>query len=910
MKRPSILDGRFVTALLLFLVALSVLFYGVFLPGQTKFSNDGPLSQLMAQCHRLPDRFTGCWADLNSVGFNAGGAPPGISLGLQWLLGPILFSKFDAIIGLLILGLGAWCFFKQSRLSPLACLLGGAAVMLNSTFFSVACWGVVAHDITAGLAFFALAALLNTSPRRSWLRLILAGFAVGMGVTEGGDVGALFSLLIATFVIFQAWIGAGPTLKNTAVGAGRVILIAVCAAFLAAQSISGLVNTSIKGIAGAHQDAQTKSERWDWATQWSLPKLETLGLVAPGLFGYRSDSPNGGNYWGAIGRTPAWDKYFENGSQGPAPTGLLRYSGGGNYAGEIVVLLALWAAAQSLRGKNSVYNPEQRKWLWFWGVLAILSLLLAFGRFAPIYQLFYALPYASTIRNPVKFLYFFSFALTILFAFGVDGLQRRYMQQNGAHRTITKFEKYWLYGCGLVWVGSLLAWLNYARHRDDLEQYLQSVHVNNYAAVAGFSIQQAGWFAFAFFLGAGFLSLVFSGAFAGRGGASGSIVLGLLLVADLGLANQPWIVFWNYHDKYASNSVIDLLRDKPYEHRVTAVPFELPPKEIVLRQLYKTEWLQQEMPFYNIQSFDVVEMSRTPEDLAAFGAMLTQPDPTNGLVRLARAWQLTNTRYVFAPADVGASWNRESYLLNSPLQPVARFDIVPRFGISVVTKTDQLTALLAPYGHFGLFELPTALPRAKLYAHWEVNPDNTNVLAQLFNPNFDPQSKVFVAAGLPPDTATNANDQSPGSVDFVSYAPKDLTLKAQASAPAVLLLNDHFDPDWRVTVDGKPETLLRCNFLMRGVYLLPGTHLVEFKFLPPVGLLYVSIASIGSALLTLGIFLISLNKERLPATPAVDPINEEPRQPGTETKRREPENRKKKNNLPNEKGKPGKKVNR
>jgi hypothetical protein len=169
---------------------------------------------------------------------------------------------------------------------------------------------------------------------------------------------------------------------------------------------------------------------------------------------------------------------------------------------------------------------------------------------------------------------------------------------------------------------------------------------------------------------------------------------------------------------------------------------------------------------------------------------------------------------------------------------------------------------------------------------------------------------VFVAAGLPPDTATNANDQSPGSVDFVSYAPKDLTLKAQASAPAVLLLNDHFDPDWRVTVDGKPETLLRCNFLMRGVYLLPGTHLVEFKFLPPVGLLYVSIASIGSALLTLGIFLVSLNKERLPATPAGDPINEEPRQPGTETKRREPENRKKKNNLPNEKGKPGKKVNR
>jgi hypothetical protein len=241
---------------------------------------------------------------------------------------------------------------------------------------------------------------------------------------------------------------------------------------------------------------------------------------------------------------------------------------------------------------------------------------------------------------------------------------------------------------------------------------------------------------------------------------------------------------------------------------------------------------------------------------------------------------------------------------------VARFEIVPRFGITVVTKTDQLTVLLAPYGHFGLFELPSALPRAKLYADWEVNPDNTNVLAQLFDPNFDPQSKVFVAAGLPPDTATNANNQSPGTVDFVSYAPKDLTLKAEASAPSVLLLNDHFDPNWRVTVDGKPETLLRCNFLMRGVFLQPGTHLVEFKFLPPVGLLYVSIASIGSALLAMGIFLVFLNSERWPATPAVIPASEEPREPATETKRPEPENRKKKNNLPNEKGKSEKKKNR
>ena len=69
----------------------------------------------------------------------------------------------------------------------------------------------------------------------------------------------------------------------------------------------------------------------------------------------------------------------------------------------------------------------------------------------------------------------------------------------------------------------------------------------------------------------------------------------------------------------------------------------------------------------------------------------------------------------------------------------------------------------------------------------------------------------------------------------------------------MLLLNDRFDPTWRVLVDGKPETLLRCNYLMRGVHLEPGAHTVEFRFQPPVRPLYVSLAAILVGLLLLGV---------------------------------------------------------
>ncbi len=163
-------------------------------------------------------------------------------------------------------------------------------------------------------------------------------------------------------------------------------------------------------MAGTQQDAQTRQEHWDWATQWSLPKWETLSLVVPGLFGYRMDTPDGGEYWGAVGRDPAWDRYFESGSQGPPPKGLLRFSGGGSYVGVPVLLVAFWAAVQSLRRKDSVFGLSSASCSGFGLAVSLISLLLAYGRFAPFYRLIYALPYFSTIRNPVKFLHVFDFS--------------------------------------------------------------------------------------------------------------------------------------------------------------------------------------------------------------------------------------------------------------------------------------------------------------------------------------------------------------------------------------------------------------------------------------------------------------------------------------------------------------------
>jgi hypothetical protein len=135
----------------------------------------------------------------------------------------------------------------------------------------------------------------------------------------------------------------------------------------------------------------------------------------------------------------------------------------------------------------------------------------------------------------------------------------------------------------------------------------------------------------------------------------------------------------------------------------------------------------------------------------------------------------------------------------------------------------------------------------KLYANWQVSTNDAATLQTLADKHFDPLQTVLVSTPLATAPSTNGNS---GTVGFKSYAPKDIVFDAKADTASVLLLNDKFDPNWRVTVDGQPAELLRCNFIMRGVYLTPGAHTVEFQFSVPNSPLYVSFAAVA-----IGIFL-------------------------------------------------------
>ena len=892
-----------------------------FHPDYVVFSNDGPLGGMVAELNRMPGILTGIWQDLNWLGNSYPQPFPDATTVLRLSTSPVVYAKLFAPFSLFFVGLSAWVCFRQYKFSSLACLLVAAAAALNSDFVGTSAWGVCSQPVAFGMNFLALGALADTTAPRRWLRVTLAGFAVGLGVAEAYDIGALFSMFTGAYVLWHSLLTDGPMVKRFANGMGRLALVGACAATIAAGALSTLVGSQIKGIAGTDQDAESKAARWSFATQYSIPKAEALGIIVPGLFGFRFDTPGGGAYWGRAGSDLAWDDYLKSDRQGPPPRATFRAGAGSNYAGVLVILLAAFGVAQSFRREGSPFTNAQRKLIWFWCAVVVVALLLMFGRFAPFYQFFYALPYVSTIRNPAKFLHVVEWALLILFAYGAEALWRVGFSASAAAsggltsywktwwKRATGFNRNWVLGSFLALAAFGLVWLIYASSRGALEKHL--IELNTLAAggrldplvaaesakaTARFSVGQVGRTLLFLVPSVGLVAVALSGYFAGRRAVTGSVLLVALLIADLAPVNRYWILTPNWKEKYETNSVIEILRQRSFEQRVvlfpphyvdlSRLPREMTPllqQYLFFAQLYGTEWTQHLFQYYNIQTLDIIQEPRVASDKAAYEAVLES--------KPLRRWELTNTRYLLAPTAFLDVLNRQFDAGRNRFRIALQFDLAAKPGADAAgPRAEQITTAIHTNGQLALFEFTGALPRASLFSNWKVSTNDPTVLQEwvkriqqatrpdmgkalasqnltdlatlheLSDQSFAPAQTVLLAEPLLVQPGTN---QNPGEVKYESYAPKHIVLTAKANGPSVLLLNDKYDPNWKVTVNGQSAKLLRANFIVRGVFLdKPGDHRIEFKFQPPLTGLYISLLGVLIGLGLLGYLVVSGSKPR------------------------------------------------
>lgn len=809
-------DGWFFLAA--FVIVALAMFARFLRPGAILFTTDDNIGALALRKALLPGGFLHPWNDNVLVG-----VPDLIMLTwttlLLWIAPLTWFTTWihaiDLVFGSFFLAL----FLRERGLSRAAGLFGalGAFWIGNNLTLTYAGhigkFGVLAMS---GLALWTIERGARTRRLGWWA---LSGGAVGLMFLEQADVALFFCMFWFPYAALawfrEARTSGKPSPRAAAGGIGRLwIVMAAIGLLIGARAFQANLQPDLAGdTTEAPADASTGPGSWSFATQWSWPPEESLDFIAPGYFGWRSGEP-AGPYWGRMGRSDGWERTRQ---------GFPNFKLENHYMSMAVcgmALVALLAAAWARR--------EDKAWAmrWdvaVWGVIALLALLLAFGKYAPLYRLFFALPGMSAIRNPNKFLHIFQIAVGILSAYGLDalwGARRDTGLAPACDRKATAVR--WLFAA-LLTLFVLAALSSFSSWGAEIGR----MRLQGWGAAAETIVKNRAW---AWLQAAAVTGLLTLGLWLLRGSLNASVrryapwaLCALVLLESMGLARHylnpmpPGYI--------RANSVTDYLR-KHLGHERVYMPSQ---------DGFYNLWLTYLFPYWRIPAFNVTQMPRMAPDYQRFlNAAQRRPD---------RLWDLTAIGYLLGPSGIAPSLQGLPGLKDR-LMPELGFEVTggPNNDINVSSGPPS------PIMGQRVWRFARGVPRYALIGAWEVR-DEADALARAMEGGFQPGRQVVLsgagATGLSPSGAPGPA----GEVSVLSYRPGQVALRVKAERPAVLRAADKFDPNWTARIDGQPQPLMRCDYLFQGVAIEPGEHRVDLVYAPGAMTLYVQFLGMGLCVL-------------------------------------------------------------
>ena len=449
------------------------MFAPVLTPGAYLFTTDDTPGTLIATKVLAPQCFLGAWSDGPLMGIPVGRIPVAWT-GLLLAMAPLrFFVNWVHGMGLFFASLALGGFLRTRGFSWWSCLLGAVAAFWLGTNLTLTYAGHIPKFAVLMFMGISLFCLGKASGHRPVAWGLLAGVAMGFMLIEQQDVGLFCAMFVGAYAAFihirrAGW---GKVRKWLPVLAGT----AGVALLTAAPTLLSSYVANVQGAANVQdEDPQAK---WEFVTQWSQPPGESVDFIAPGYMGWRSGEPDG-PYWGVCGQSAGWDRTHQ---------GFMNFRLESVYVGAIPIVFALFAvvaailcprsqksevrsqksegggqkplvigqeslvigrksevgaqksevggqtldlgdsdaSASTLHPPPSTILSDHRAEILFWGIAALVALLLAFGKFLPLYKLFYQLPVVNAIRCPNKFLQPFQVMLGILAAYGFDIMTRR-----------------------------------------------------------------------------------------------------------------------------------------------------------------------------------------------------------------------------------------------------------------------------------------------------------------------------------------------------------------------------------------------------------------------------------------------------------------------------------------------------
>jgi len=120
-------------------------------------------------------------------------------------------------------------------------------------------------------------------------------------------------------------------------------------------------------------------------------------------------------------------------------------------------------------------------------------------------------------------------------------------------------------------------------------------------------------------------------------------------------------------------------------------------------------------------------------------------------------------------------------------------------------------------------------PRAFLVSRVRAAADRFEAMHLLYTPGFDARRMAVVPRES--DVPPNSHAVQP-EVHFKRPAPDHMIVETPKAEPALLVIGEHFNPGWEVTVDCQPARTVHVDLCALGALLPAGAHRVELRFWP------------------------------------------------------------------------------
>ena len=332
--------------------------------------------------------------------------PPTWTNLLLALLPPEPFMDLVYGLNLFLASVFLIAFLRRRSLGWPACVGGAFTAYWLGSNLTLLLPGHLEKFAVLLFAAVTLYALDRTLDERGVRWSLLSGGTLGMMFMHQPDLALFFGLLLGAFFLHGLITRVG---KRPGDLARCALPLWLPALMLVGESYQTAMDTQVRDVAILQEG--NVEEKWSFTTQWSWPPGESLDLIAPGYFGWFTGHPEV-PYHGVMGR----DARFE-----ATGRGLMNFKRESPYIGALPLGFAIVALCLVAARKRKGLLPGDTG---FWILAAIITFILACGKFTPFYRLFQALPLVDAIRNPNKFLQVFQMTLGILAAYGINAWRR------------------------------------------------------------------------------------------------------------------------------------------------------------------------------------------------------------------------------------------------------------------------------------------------------------------------------------------------------------------------------------------------------------------------------------------------------------------------------------------------------